>query len=222
MPGHKTEKFWDKISKKYEATPIKKPELYNKTLDAAKKYFKPSDRVLEIGCGTGTIAVKFADSAKEILATDISSKMLEFGRKKAKEAGKENVTFMQADIFDERLQKGSYDVIYAFSVLHLLENLQKVMPRINALLKPGGLFISTTVCLTEKNMFWPVAVFFLRLIGLAPYVKCLKIAELEDLITKGNLQIIEKQVFYPKPPTPFIVARKGEGQNSTGYTPGCD
>ena len=205
---HKSEKFWDKIADNYEKKAIKNKKAYNDTLENTKKHLNIDDIVLEFGCGTGTMALEFADSVKKIYATDISSKMIEIANKKAEDRKIENVKFAQSTIFDEKLKTESFNVVLAFNVLHLLENTQKVMQRVNELLKPGGLFISGTVCLTEKNKLWRIPVFILGTLKIIPYVKCFKISELEDFITNENFQIVETGIFFPQPPRRFIVAKK--------------
>jgi ubiquinone/menaquinone biosynthesis C-methylase UbiE len=205
---HKSEKFWDKRSKSYEKRAIKNKLAYNITLETTKKYLNMSDIVLECGCGTGTIAIEFADSVKKITATDISMKMIEIAKRKAEERKIENIEFVQSTIFDERLKKESFNVIYAFNVLHLLENIENVMQRINELLIPGGLFISGTVCLREKNILWSFCSFFLNKIGLIPYVNCFKVSELEGFITNEGFKLVETGIYYPNPPRRFIIAKK--------------
>ena len=81
------------------------------------------------------------------------------------------------------------------------------MQRINELLKPGGLFISVTPCLGEKT-FLRIILFPLSKIGIIPYLKILKIPELEELVANGNFQIVETETFYHFSSDYFIVARK--------------
>jgi len=45
-------------------------------------------------------------------------------------------------------------------------------------------------------------------LGFAPYVKCLKVAELDDIITSTAFEIIENGFYPASPPSRFIVARK--------------
>jgi 2-polyprenyl-3-methyl-5-hydroxy-6-metoxy-1,4-benzoquinol methylase len=132
---------------------------------------------------------------KEIHGIDISSKMIEAAKGKADERKIENIDFAQATIFDERYRRESFDVILALNIMHLVEDTQKVMQRINELLKPGGLIISSTACLGEKKTFLSILlsipIFLLIKIGIPPYLRSFKIPELEDSITKENFQIVE-------------------------------
>jgi len=201
-------KFWDKIADKYAKKPVKDVASYNKTLDCTRKHLSEGDNVLEVGCGTGSTALLLAPSVKQITASDISSRMIEIAREKAVVRGVENVRFEQGTLFDERLEKGSFDVVLGFNFLHLLEDIPGAVRRIHELLKPGGSFISKTVCLTEQTRLWSLLVAILNPLGLAPPVKCLRVAELEDLITGAGFEILETGSYPPSPPSRFIVARK--------------
>ena len=54
---HKTAKFWDKAAAKYAKSPIEDIEAYNYTIGRTRSYLSPTDRVLEVGCGTGSTAL---------------------------------------------------------------------------------------------------------------------------------------------------------------------
>ena len=180
---NKSEKFWDRMSKYYDK--LAKDKAYKKTLEITKKHLKSSDIVLDYACATGLFSIELAGNVKEIHGIDISSKMIETAKRKA---GK-NVNFAKATIF-EKYEKETFNVILAFNILHLLEEPQKVMQRINELLKPGGLFISVTPYLGEKYSFLSIFLVLLRKIKILPYIRSFKISELKELIS-GNFQIVE-------------------------------
>ena len=52
----------------------------------ATDYVRPSERVLEIGCGTGTLALMMAQRGATVVAIDSSPRMLAEARRKANEA----------------------------------------------------------------------------------------------------------------------------------------
>ncbi len=149
---------------------------------------------------------------KEIHGIDISSKMIEVAKRKAGEHKIENIDFAQATIFDERYTRESFNVILALNIIHLVEDTQKVMQRINELIKPGGLIISSTACLGERKTFLSsllfLLVFTLTKIGIVPHMRFFKISELEDLITNGNFQIVKTESLNHSPEEYFIVAKK--------------
>jgi ubiquinone/menaquinone biosynthesis C-methylase UbiE len=201
-------RFWDKRADRYSKRPVKDRENYDKTLECTRKHLSTSDKVLEVGCGTGTTALLLAPSVEHITASDISSRMIEIASERAVAQSVENVRFDHATLFDEALEKGSFDVVMAFNFLHLLEDISGAVGRINALLKPGGLFISKTVCLAEQSRLWSALLAVMKPLGFAPYVRCLKVAELEDIITSADFELLEAGFYPPSPPSRFLVARK--------------
>jgi 2-polyprenyl-3-methyl-5-hydroxy-6-metoxy-1,4-benzoquinol methylase len=206
---NKSEKFWDKSASKFEQAEKKDEQTNFKIIDRTKKYLKTSDIVLDFGCGTGLISNEIANNVKLIQAIDISSKMIELAKIKADNHKIHNIDFSHSTIFDERYKSGSFDVILAFYILHLLEDNQKTIQRINDLLKPGGLIISVTPCIGEK-IFLKVSLSLLSKIGLVPDIKSFKISELEDSIANGNFEIIENESLHQGMPQIFIVAKKIE------------
>jgi len=203
-----SENFWDGAAKKYAKSPIKNMPAYTRTMDRCKFHLSPSDTVLEIGCGTGSTALLLAGSVGQITASDISANMIEIARSKAKDQGAQNVTFVKTGVLDAGFEDGSFDAVLAFSLLHLLEDAPGAIAKAGALLKPGGLFISKTVCMKGQGWIWQLVLPVMQIIGLAPYVNFLTKDELEGMFTSAGFEIIETEDYPATPPSRFIVARK--------------
>lgn len=202
--------FWDRIAERYARKPVGDVPAYEHTLERARAHLSPNDRVLEVGCGTGTTALKLAPAVGTLLASDLSERMIAIARAKPEAAANPNVTFVRADLFDPRLD-GTYDAVLAFSLLHLLDDLPAGLARIHGLLAPGGRLISKTVCLADFGRIWRVVVPAMRLVGLAPRVDFLGVAALDRRIEEGGFTILETGVFPQSPPARFVVARKAAG-----------
>ena len=127
----KSEKFWDKQAKDFADHEQHTQLSENKDFMTTLKYLNIDDTVLDYGCATGIISNAIADKVKEIHAIDISSKMIEIAKTKADERHIINIHYAQATIFDERYQKESFNVILAFRILHMLEDIRGIMRRIN-------------------------------------------------------------------------------------------
>ena len=67
--------------------------------------------------------------------------------------GIDNITFRQAGVEDFEAPDGSYDMVLALNLLHLLPDRTAALAKIHRLLKPGGIFVSSTVCLADRMWF---------------------------------------------------------------------
>ena len=206
-------KFWHDIAEKYAKTPIADMPAYEYTLDRTRSYLKATDQVLEIGCGTGSTALALANTVEGITATDIAPGMTAIGKRKAKDQGVDNIRFLACDGFDDEIAADRYDVVMAFNMLHLVEQQRELIERARDLLKPGGLFISKTVCKPEKGFPIKFSIMMavlplMQKLGKAPFVKIGKIAELDAMISDTGFQIVETGNHPAQPPSRYIVARK--------------
>lgn len=200
-------KFWDRIAKRYAKSPVADEAAYQKKLQVTCEYFKPDMEVLELGCGTGSTAITHAPYVKHIRAVDISAKMLEIAQGKADAQGIENITFERSSIDDLSVQDQSVDVVLGLSILHLLENKEAVIARVYKMLKPSGVFVSSTVCLGESMKFIKLIAPIGRFLGLMPLVKVFTQKELEESLTGAGFEI-DYLWLSGKGKAVFIVAKK--------------
>lgn len=146
-------KFWDGTAEKYAKQPIANQKAYEIKLDLTREYFTPESKVLEFGCGTGSTAILHAPFVKRIDAIDVSPEMIRIAREKLAPEGIKNVRFEVADMDGFQIQPSSCDAILGLNILHLLDNRMAAMAQVYEALKPGGYFVSSTMCLREKLMF---------------------------------------------------------------------
>ena len=199
--------FWDKIAKRYARKPVPDEDVYRQKLKITQGYFTPNMNVFEFGCGTGTTAIKHAPFVDHVHAIDVSAKMLEIAEEKAKEAGVDNVTFERAAIDDFSAPDESVDVVLGLSILHLVENREAIVAKVRNMLKPGGVFVSSTACLGDKLWFFKYIEPIGRRLGLMPTVKVFTVKELDESLTAAGLEIDHHWV-PEKGHTAFIVAKK--------------
>ena len=208
---NKLENFWNKQSKNYDKQA--KDKAYKLIIDKSKKYFRNNDTILDFGCATGLYAVEFANNVKEIQAFDISSKMIDIARKKAINNQIDNIAFSQTTLFDKTYKESSFDTILALNILLYFKDLEKVLNRMNELLKTDGLIITSTACLKEKRTFIGIMsssiIFTLKKLKILPYLNSFTILELEERIEDCGFEIIETGILIDKPATEYyIVAQK--------------
>lgn len=205
---HRSDRFWDRIAKRYAKQPVSDEAAYQKKLEVTREYLTPDMEVLEIGCGTGSTAIAHAPYVKHIGAIDISSKMIEIAKGKAEADEVKNVTFRQAGIEGLSLPDQSLDAVLALSLLHLLDDREEAIAKIHKVLKPGGVFVSSTACLGGTMKILKFILPIGRFLGLLPLVRFFTEKDLADSFVDAGFEI-EHQWQPDKGKAVFIVARKG-------------
>ena len=200
-------KFWDKHAEGYSKRPVDDEESYQKKLQNTRDYFRPDMEVLEFGCGTGTTAISHAPYVKHILATDISPKMLSIAQAKADADNIRNITFKQAAIDDLNITDQKFDAIMGHSILHLVEDPDAIIAKVYSMLKPGGVFISSTGCLGDSMKWFKLVGPIGKFLGLLPTVNVFSTQELIDSHTCAGFEI-DHHWKPEKGVSVFIVAKK--------------
>lgn len=199
-------KFWDKAAPGYFKKPIKDQSTYERKLEITRQYLTPETRLLELGCGTGGTAIAHAPSVKSVHAADISGEMLDIARRQAAEAGAD-IRFDQVDTSRFEAPPASYDAVLALSHLHLLEDWQRVIGNVYDMLAPGGVFVSSTACLSDSMNWFRFIAPVGRALGIFPTVLIFSADTLRKTMTDAGFEIVEDWT-PPKSIGVFIVARK--------------
>lgn len=202
------ERFWNLIASKYAASPIADRPAYENKIRKLKTFLTPDMSVLDIGCATGTQCGDIADSVQHVIGIDISSKLLTIARQRLADRKAANVELIQTSAFDERFKPGSLDAVMAFHVLHFFEDIDLILERINELLKPGGIFISETACLGDRNKLMGNILRALGHLGLLPRINLLTTRRLEDSLKSAGFSIILKSRFSHRPDAEFTYVTK--------------
>ncbi|MBF4999797.1 class I SAM-dependent methyltransferase [Nocardia sp. BSTN01] len=105
--------------------------FYHRTL--LRQLPQHCERILEVGCGAGTLAAELARRADRVDAVDRSPEMIEAARRVVPD----NVACVRADILDHPLPEASYDAVVSLTTLHHMP-LERVLPRLAHTLRPGG------------------------------------------------------------------------------------
>jgi SAM-dependent methyltransferase len=95
--------------------------------------------LLDFGSGVGTTAQLFAHLGWQTTMADICEPLREFATYRWRRRG---LTPRMIDLTQEELSPDSYDVITAIDTLHHVPNLDDVVPKLHAALRPGGLLFT--------------------------------------------------------------------------------
>jgi ubiquinone/menaquinone biosynthesis C-methylase UbiE len=211
---NEAQKFWDKQAIVFDNNQ-KQFETVNQVLIArTKEYLTANDNVLDFGCAAGTKTLELAKEVKHIHGLDFSAEMISEAIKKKNNVNDKNVSFSQGTIFNDDLEKASFDKIIAYSIIHLLEDSEKVIQRMHELLKPGGLLISETACFSDRMAFKTRLEFtktrLMERLGMFPlHLNMFKTSDVEQLLKRNNFNIVKAEVYFFNGMTiSFIIAEK--------------
>ena len=93
---------------------------------------------LEIGCGTGAFARLLAARSGQVLALDLSPRMIELAR--ASSPHQPNIDFQVADVLAWDFPAGRFDAIATITTLHHLP-LETMLSKMKGALKVGGVLV---------------------------------------------------------------------------------
>jgi len=202
--------FWDKMAPKYAESQMRSVEDYEHTLARTLSHLTPEMRVLEMGCGTGTTALRLAPHVKAFVGTDQSSEMIRIARDKAADEHS-NLEFRVLGAAESAQLEEGFDVVMGFNLFHLVPDADAVLADIFKILKPGGLMISKTPCLMDKAFGWKRFLVagmlpILKRIGKAPDVGLWRIADVDRRIADAGFETLESGNFPAI--SRYVVARK--------------
>ncbi|HEV7227195.1 class I SAM-dependent methyltransferase [Brevundimonas sp.] len=204
-------RFWDRISLRYAQTRIGDQAGYERTVELTRALLRPDDRVLELGCGTGSTALRLAGEVQNYVATDVSAGMIGIANEKLAATAVSGLVFRKGTVETEGGDT-RHQAVLGFNYMHLVRDLPTTLRRIKGLLVPGGLFISKTPCLADMNPLirW-VLLPAMRATGNAPHVLVLGQRELCRHLRSAGFEIMTVEIHATKgnDNRPFIVARAG-------------
>jgi len=119
-------------------------------------HLSPGMKLLDVGCGPGTITVGLAKAVApaEMIGVDMAETVLEQGRSAAKTAGVRNARFERADAAALPYAAHTFDAIFAHTLLEHVPAPLDALHEMKRVLKPGGI-IGVRDCDWGSGVFWP-------------------------------------------------------------------
>ena len=206
---NKSVEFWDKKAEGYAETPVSDEVAYQKKLLETQSFLSADMNILEFGCGTGTTAIHHAPYVKHIDAIDTSESMLAIGRERAGKESIKNIDFTRSTLNAFKADSSSLDAILGLNVIHLLPDRKEVLAEVARVLKPGGIFVSSTACLGNSYFrFIKLVTPLGKLMGLMPDVFVMTEDELVYEIEDAGFIIESRWHHGAQNIAVFLIARK--------------
>lgn len=198
-----SKEFWNKQASKFS---INESNEIKESMDKIYKYIKPNMLVLDFGCGTGVSSRAISKVANQVIAVDYSEKMIDIAKNSTAEES--NIKYLVGTVEDEEVNSLKYDVVLALNVLHLVDDLELTLQKMNHILKPNGLLISATPCLGEKSKVTRFLFKLFSKVRLLIQVNPISFSELRESIKKMGFLEIESSELVMADSNIFIVSQK--------------
>lgn len=142
--GWTTGSFWDRVAGLYDLGERLNRRVNCQAVRRVAQLVPQGAAVLDCAAGTGAFSLAAAKRAGSVLATDLSQPMLERAAAKARRAGADNITFSVRDVTALPEADGSFDVVIAANVLHLLAQPERAVRELWRVTRVGGRLILPT------------------------------------------------------------------------------
>ena len=106
---------------------------------AQTNLLQPEDKILEIGCGIGTIVAELAGQGRDIRGTDISQVAIEYGRRKYP-----GIRLEVQPAEELAFEDGAFDAVLSFDLFEHITRIDRHVAEVRRLLKPGGYYLFQT------------------------------------------------------------------------------
>ena len=109
---------------------------------------RPTDRILDMGCGWGTISHALSPRVREVVGVDFSERAIAGCNARVPVHGVDNVVFRVADARATGLEAGSFEAVVAADLFEHLypDDSEAVAAEAFRVLAPGGVFAVWTPC----------------------------------------------------------------------------
>lgn len=171
---------------------------------------KPGERVLDLGCGTGSYFEPLRQAIGphgEVVGVDVSPGMLRQAQERIRERGWSNVRLMCADVGTVRLGCDEYDAAIATFSLSAIADMPAAVDNVHTALRPGGRFFACDLRLIPEGRMG----FAIRLLGVA--YRLIAGWSGRDVLSqlRATFQSVDLVLpLRPWPPVMLAVARKND------------
>lgn len=155
-----SKEYYDQINKQFRRVcyfgQTKNKPIFSKLINYTKLNKK---QVLEVGCGSGTIARELAKQNVNLTAIDLTEEAIKNTKKQLKLENKKG-TILVADAENLPFESESFDFVWSWGVIHHTPNTQKCIDEIYRVLKKGG---QASIMIYHKNsLFYYFHLIFYR------------------------------------------------------------
>ncbi len=142
----KDQNFWTATAKGYDewiASDFQ--DQYEVNWNVLAQYMDACLRVLDVGCGPGSLSIRLARQCHEVWGVDVTPEMIRLAEQKLA-VGPGNVSFQQADACNLPFENHSFDTVVSVNALQTMAQPETALMEMHRVLRPGGELLLITYC----------------------------------------------------------------------------
>jgi SAM-dependent methyltransferase len=115
---------------------------------------RPGQRLFDVGCGGGALSIALAAAATpagEVVGLDISAALLDMARRRAADAGRDNLRFVELDVQTGKAEPGPFDLAVSQFGVMFFDEPTAALAAIRRRLEPAGRFVFACWQGVERN-----------------------------------------------------------------------
>ncbi|MCX7708388.1 MAG: class I SAM-dependent methyltransferase [Clostridia bacterium] len=199
-------KYWNTLAANYDKQKSRSQKAYVSILELMAEEVSGDMRILDIGTGTGDIALGLSKHVKSIDAIDYSPEMIKLAKEKAREKEVMNISFQTGDCYQLPFEDETFDRVIMSNLIHIIEHPDQAIEEAKRVLKESGLLILPTY-LHKQNVKSVLVSRILQLKG-HPVVTRFNETELLKYIGDRGLRVQKGVLIKNMMPLLFVTAMK--------------
>jgi len=142
-------------------------------------------KVLDVGCGVGTMAFYFSSLGMNVEAIDVSGRAIDICNQAKKQLSFKNINFSK-----KLLQKGvgKYDLVLTSEVIEHIENEKEFLGNIHSQLKDSGLLYLTTPL--KENLLYSLG-FYKKFDLEVGHLRRYTVKSIQDVLEKNGFRVLQ-------------------------------
>lgn len=193
-------KFWNRIT--HEATD-NFDQVSLRILEATKFYLSKDDRLLDVGCGNGSMLFMLRDYVNTVSGIDVSDEAIRLAKRKIA-----NARFYEGSIEDTYIEINEYSVITAFNVLHYIGDRERFFTRCHELLTDNGTLIIAVPCIADSTSLVSKLMLFASKLGFVPRLSKIRHDDLKREVYNAGFTLIQDTPLSHRFHEILVVAKK--------------
>jgi len=201
--------LWEELADVYDSDALTAGVAYPSIIKKVEEALRPSDRLLDVGSGTGTLTARVAPLVNHLTCSDVSPDMMELARDRL--AHFDNVDYRAEDAKSLTFADDAFDAILCCNVLHQMPDPEPALREMLRVLRPGGRLLAITVTSGGVSLDgrWHADIQFLLRFGRRPVLRSFTLSTFYRTVAQAGFRTLETLWENRDPlPSAFILAVK--------------